>query len=256
MICDPDIVIRVENLKTRFGDHIIHQDLNLEVHRGEILGVVGGSGSGKSVLMNTILGLIAPSHGTIEIFQKKIGSRFDRTEINHRIGVMFQNGALFSSLSVQENVEAPLIEHTRLREPWLEAVALMKIGLVGLDAEVGRQMPAELSGGMRKRVSVARALALDPELLFLDEPTSGLDPIAAAEFDQLIRTLSDTLGLTVVMVTHDLDSLFSVCDRIAVLGKKRVMVEGTIQDMLECDDPWVQSYFRGKRARTIPGLVT
>ena len=249
MICDPDIVIRVEKLKTRFGDHIIHQDLNLEVHRGEILGVVGGSGSGKSVLMNTILGLIAPSHGAIENSQKKIGSRFDRTEIDHRIGVMFQNGALFSSLSVQENVEAPLIEHTRLREPWLEAVALMKIGLVGLDAEVGRQMPAELSGGMRKRVSVARALALDPELLFLDEPTSGLDPIAAAEFDQLIRTLSDTLGLTVVMVTHDLDSLYSISDRVAVVADQKIVEVSPIAELERSDHPWIRAFLGGRAER-------
>lgn len=240
--------VRVKGLTTEFGERVVHQNLDLEIRRGEILGIVGGSGSGKSVLLNTILGLKAPSSGTIEILGEELPPGADRRPIDRRIGVMFQNGALFSSLTVQENVEAPLIEHTSLRGPWLGRVARMKIALVGLAPEAAAQKPAELSGGMRKRASVARALALDPELLFLDEPTSGLDPIGAAEFDKLVRTLSDSLGLTVVMITHDLASLYAICDRVAVVADKRITAIAPVAELERSDHPWIRDYFRGGRA--------
>ena len=239
-------IIRVHGLTTRFGEHVVHEDLGLEVRRGEILAIVGGSGSGKSVLVNAILGLLTPHRGTIEIFGKKMANITDRLAVDRRIGVMFQHGALFSSLNVQQNVEAPLIEHAGLHGEWLEQVALMKIGLVGLAADVARQQPNELSGGMRKRASVARALALDPELLFLDEPTSGLDPIGAAEFDQLIRTLTDTLGLTVVMITHDLYSLYSICDRAAVVADRKIVEVASIPELEQSDHPWIEKFFSGR----------
>lgn len=244
-----DHIIRVEGLTTRFGEHVVHEDLDLDVRRGEILAILGGSGSGKSVLVNAILGLFEPDSGTIEIFGKEMSDVSDRLAVDRRIGVMFQHGALFSSLTVRQNVEAPLIEHAELRGEWLRRVALMKIGLVGLAAEVARQQPTELSGGMRKRASVARALALDPELLFLDEPTSGLDPIGAAEFDQLIRTLTDTLGLTVVMITHDLDSLYSICDRAAVVADRKIVETASIPELEESDHPWVKDFFAGRAGR-------
>ena len=246
MSMEHDHPICVEGLTTRFGDHVIHEDLDLEVRRGEILAILGGSGSGKSVLVNAILGLLKPDSGTIEIFGKEMSDVSDRMAVDRRIGVMFQHGALFSSLNVQQNVEAPLIEHSELRGDWLQRVALMKIGLVGLEAEVARQQPTELSGGMRKRASVARALVLDPELLFLDEPTSGLDPIGAAEFDQLIRTLTDTLGLTVVMITHDLDSLYSICDRAAVVADRKIVEIASIPELEKSDHPWVKEFFAGR----------
>ncbi|MCF3641945.1 ABC transporter ATP-binding protein [Rhizobium sp. TRM95111] len=248
-----DIVLSVKDLTVGFGSKIVLDKLNLDIYRGEILGFVGASGTGKSVLMRTVLRLLPRRSGSIHI----LGADFDkaseeeRLRLDMRLGVLFQHGALFSSLTVLENIQVPMREYLDLPKAMMDELARLKIELVGLAPEAAEKYPSELSGGMIKRAALARALALDPDLVFLDEPTSGLDPIGAAEFDELIAKLRDTLGLTVYMVTHDLDSLFSVCDRIAVLGQKRVLVEGTIDDMLACDDEWVQAYFQGKRARAI-----
>ncbi|WP_431322390.1 ABC transporter ATP-binding protein [Rhizobium sp. YTU87027] len=247
------VVLSARGVTVGFGSKVVLDNLNLDIYRGEILGFVGASGTGKSVLMRTVLRLLPRRSGTIKI----LGQDFDqldepqRNALDMRLGVLFQQGALFSSLTVKENIQVPMREYLDLPQSLMDELAQLKIRLVGLAADAADKYPSELSGGMIKRAALARALALDPELVFLDEPTSGLDPIGAAEFDELIARLRDTLGLTVYMVTHDLDSLFSVCDRIAVLGKKRVLVEGTIDDMLACDDPWVQAYFKGKRARSI-----
>ena len=251
---DDPIAIRVRGLKNSFGPQVVHEDLDLDVRNGEILGVVGGSGTGKSVLMRSIIGLQRPDEGEVLVFGESMLDKdeLEALDIRRRWGVLFQGGALFSTLTVAENVQVPIKEYyPRYDQRFLDEIAAYKVVLAGLPADAGPKYPAELSGGMIKRAALARALALDPALVFLDEPTSGLDPIGAAEFDELIAKLRDTLGLTVYMVTHDLDSLFSVCDRIAVLGQKKVLVEGTIEDMLAFDDPWVQSYFRGKRARSI-----
>ncbi|MGW9232932.1 ABC transporter ATP-binding protein [Pseudorhizobium sp. NPDC055634] len=250
---DREVVLSVRDVTVGFGSNIVLDKLNLDVYRGEILGFVGASGTGKSVLMRTVLRLLPRRSGTIEI----LGTNYDRaTELERmaldtRVGVLFQQGALFSSLTVKENIQLPMREYLDLPQALMDELAYLKIEMVGLAPDAADKYPSELSGGMIKRAALARALALDPELMFLDEPTSGLDPIGAADFDMLIARLRDTLGLTVYMVTHDLDSLFSVCDRIAVLGKKRVLVEGTLEDMFAFDDPWVQSYFRGKRARSV-----
>ncbi|MBB6485192.1 phospholipid/cholesterol/gamma-HCH transport system ATP-binding protein [Rhizobium lusitanum] len=248
-----DIVLSARDVTVAFGSKVVLDKLNLNIYRGEILGFVGASGAGKSVLLRTVLRLLPRRSGKIEI----LGEDYDKLDENERnrldmrLGVLFQQGALFSSLTVKENIQVPMREYLDLPKEMMDELALMKIRMVGLAADAADKYPSELSGGMIKRAALARALALDPDLVFLDEPTSGLDPIGATEFDELIAKLRDTLGLTVYMVTHDLDSLFSVCDRIAVLGQKRVLVEGTVEDMLACDDPWVQSYFRGKRARSI-----
>ncbi|EPE98152.1 ABC transporter ATP-binding protein [Rhizobium grahamii] len=248
-----DVVLSARGVTVAFGSKVVLDNLNLDIYRGEILGFVGASGTGKSVLMRTVLRLLPRRSGNIKI----LGQDFDeldepqRNALDMRLGVLFQQGALFSSLTVKENIQVPMREYLDLPQSLMNELAKLKIRLVGLAADAADKYPSELSGGMIKRAALARALALDPELVFLDEPTSGLDPIGAAEFDELIARLRDTLGLTVYMVTHDLDSLFSVCDRIAVLGKKRVLVEGTIDDMLAYDDPWVQAYFKGKRARSI-----
>jgi len=248
-----DVVLSARDVTVGFGPKVVLDKLNLDIYRGEILGFVGASGTGKSVLMRTVLRLLPRRSGTIKI----LGQDFDeldepeRNALDMRLGVLFQQGALFSSLTVKENIQVPMREYLDLPVTLMDELAHLKIRMVGLAADAADKYPSELSGGMIKRAALARALALDPELVFLDEPTSGLDPIGAAEFDELIANLRDSLGLTVYMVTHDLDSLFSVCDRIAVLGKKRVMVEGTIDDMLAYDDPWVQAYFKGKRARSI-----
>ncbi|MBY5335831.1 ABC transporter ATP-binding protein [Rhizobium leguminosarum] len=248
-----DIVLSARDVTVGFGSKVVLDNLNLNIYRGEILGFVGASGTGKSVLMRTVLRLLPRRSGTIKI----LGQNFDeldepqRNALDMRLGVLFQQGALFSSLTVKENIQVPMREYLDLPTSLMDELAYLKIRMVGLAADAADKYPSELSGGMIKRAALARALSLDPELVFLDEPTSGLDPIGAAEFDELIANLRDSLGLTVYMVTHDLDSLFSVCDRIAVLGKKRVMVEGTIDDMLAYDDPWVQAYFKGKRARSI-----
>lgn len=251
---DRETILSVKDLTVGFGEKIVLDKLNLDIYRGEILGFVGASGAGKSVLMRTVLRLLPRRSGTIQI----LGSDYDtvdevqRTALDTRLGVLFQHGALFSALTVKENIQLPMREYLDLPRWLMDELAYLKIELVGLNPDAADKYPSELSGGMIKRAALARALALDPDLVFLDEPTSGLDPIGAAEFDELIAQLRDTLGLTVYMVTHDLDSLFSVCDRIAVLGQKRVLVEGTLDDMLGFDDAWVQSYFRGKRARSIP----
>jgi phospholipid/cholesterol/gamma-HCH transport system ATP-binding protein len=251
-----DIILSAKDVTVAFGTKVVLDKLNLDVYRGEILGFVGASGTGKSVLMRTVLRLLPRQSGKIEILGADYDKldESDRNKLDMRLGVLFQQGALFSSLTVKENIQVPMREYLDLPKAMMDELAHMKIRMVGLAADAADKYPAELSGGMIKRAALARALALDPDLVFLDEPTSGLDPIGAAEFDELIARLRDTLGLTVYMVTHDLDSLFSVCDRIAVLGEKRVLVEGTIDDMLACDEPWVKSYFRGKRARSIvPG---
>ncbi|MEI5679402.1 MULTISPECIES: ABC transporter ATP-binding protein [unclassified Mesorhizobium] len=248
-----DIVLSARDITVGFGDKIVLENLSLDIRRGEILGFVGASGAGKSVLLRTVLGLNQKRSGTIKLFGVDVdkASDADRLKLDMRMGVLFQQGALFSALTVLENVQVPMREYLDLPKRLMDELALLKIELVGLPRDAAGKFPSELSGGMIKRAALARALALDPDLVFLDEPTSGLDPIGAADFDELVAKLRDTMGLTVYMVTHDLDSLFAVCDRIAVLGKKRVLVEGTIQNMLESDEPWVKSYFRGKRARQI-----
>jgi len=250
-VADDDIIIRVRGLKTQFGRQVIHENLDLDVRRGEILAIVGGSGTGKSVLIRTIVGLNRQAAGTIEVFGKDLQqvSERERRQIEQRWGVLFQDGALFSSLTVAQNVEVPLKEHLHLPQQLLDEIAAVKISMVGLPPEAGAKFPSELSGGMRKRAGLARSLAQDPELLFLDEPTAGLDPIGAAAFDELIARLREILGLTVVMVTHDLDTLYSVCDRIAVLAEKRVLVIGPMAEMLRETHPWVHEYFHGPRSR-------
>jgi phospholipid/cholesterol/gamma-HCH transport system ATP-binding protein len=247
------VVLSVHDLTVGFGSTIVLDNLNLDIYRGEILGFVGASGTGKSVLMRTVLRLLPRRGGSIKILGTDYDEATDeqRVALDTRLGVLFQHGALFSSLTVKENIQLPMREYLDLPQSLMDELAYLKIEMVGLAPEAADKYPSELSGGMIKRAALARALALDPDLVFLDEPTSGLDPIGAAEFDMLIARLRDTLGLTVYMVTHDLDSLFSVCDRIAVLGQKRVLVEGTLEDMFAFDDPWVQSYFRGKRARSV-----
>jgi phospholipid/cholesterol/gamma-HCH transport system ATP-binding protein len=247
----PETAIRVRDLVVGFGDKLVMQGLDLDVYRGEVLGFVGGSGTGKSVLTRTILGLIRKRSGLIEIFGADVDSLPLReyAVIDRRIGVMFQQGALFSGLTVKQNVEVPMREHLRLSPRLSDELAMLKIELAGLDLDAADKYPSELSGGMTKRAALARALALDPELVFLDEPTSGLDPISAAEFDELIATLQRTLGLTVFMVTHDLDSLYSICDRIAALADGKVIAEGPMSTMLASQHPWLRAYFHGKRAR-------
>ena len=246
-----EAVIRVRNLTNRFGDQVVHDSLNLDVWRGEVLGVVGGSGTGKSVLLRTIVGLNKPAAGSIEVLGVDVlnGPESERKRIEKSWGVAFQDGALFSSLTVLQNVMAPLREHTGISESLMESLGGLKISLVGLPQLSCSKFPSELSSGMRKRAALARALSLDPEIVFLDEPTAGLDPIGAAAYDDLIGELQQALGLTVFMVTHDLDSLYAICDRIAVLAEKRVLVEGPIEDMTKVDHPWVQEYFTGPRAR-------
>ena len=247
-------VISVRDLVVGFGTAPVLDNVTLDVLRGEILGFVGGSGAGKSVLMRTIIGLLPRRNGTIEVFGKDMTTLNDqeRRATERRWGVLFQQGALFSSLNVQQNIEFPIREYLKDLSPRLIAeIALAKLEMVGLDANVRTKYPAELSGGMIKRVALARALALDPEIVFLDEPTSGLDPIGAAEFDELIGTLQRTLGLSVFMVTHDLDSLHAICSRIAVLSEGRVIAAGPIEAMLASEHPWLKSYFRGKRGRPV-----
>ncbi|GAB4173319.1 MAG: ABC transporter ATP-binding protein [Wenzhouxiangellaceae bacterium] len=248
-------VIRVRNLVNRFGDDLIHDHLELEMRRGEILGVVGGSGSGKSVLMRSILGLHHPNEGHIELF----GHVLDDPEhwqrlVATRTGVLFQDGALFSSLTVLENLELPMRTHRPELSPELRRMlAGSKIRLAGLPLTACEKYPSQLSGGMRKRAALARALVMEPELLFLDEPTAGLDPIGAAEFDQLLRTVQRALGLSVFLITHDLDTLYAVCDRIAVLADRRVIATGPLEEIETLDHPWVREYFHGPRARAARG---
>ncbi|MBO9715225.1 ABC transporter ATP-binding protein [Sphingomonas sp.] len=247
-----EIVIQVRGLTNRFGDQLVHSELDLDVRRGEILGVVGGSGTGKSVLMRSIIGLQTPEAGHIEVFGENTVGRDDTeiADIRKRWGILFQGGALFSTLTVSENVQVPLKEYyPQIRAPLLEEIAGYKVVMSGLAPDAGPKYPAELSGGMKKRAGLARALALDPELLFLDEPTAGLDPIGAAAFDELTRSLQRTLGLTVFLITHDLDTLYAICDRVAVLADGHVIAVGTIPELLALDHPWIQEYFNGPRGR-------
>ena len=247
---EPAIVI--EGLKNAFGSHVVHEDLDLIVRQGEILGVVGGSGTGKSVLLRAIIGLQVPDEGHIEVLGDKVAEERDPDDIDvrSRWGVLFQGGALFSTLTVAENVEVPLKEfHPEISDELRREIALYKIKLAGLPDDAADKFPSELSGGMRKRAGLARALALDPELLFVDEPTAGLDPIGAAAFDELTRELQETLGHTVFLITHDLDTLYEICDRVAVLADKRVIAVGTIPELLALDHPWIQEYFNGPRGR-------
>ena len=243
-----DVIIHIEGLVNGFGNKIIHDHLDLDVYRGEVLGVVGGSGAGKSVLLRTIIGLNKPREGTIEVFGKRTGfaegHRMRALEV--RWGILFQEGALFSSQTLAENIQVPLREYTRMSQSLMDEIAEMKLALVGLPPDTAQRFPSELSGGMKKRAGLARALALDPELLFLDEPTSGLDPISANQFDELIGELQESLGLTVFMVTHDLDSLSAVCDRIAVLVDKKIKT-GTIEELRKDTTPWIHEYFSGPR---------
>jgi phospholipid/cholesterol/gamma-HCH transport system ATP-binding protein len=243
-------VIRIEGLRAQFGAQVIHDRLDLEVRQGEIFGIVGGSGTGKSVLLREILGLVRPAAGRIEVLGRDLAALGDaeRRALQSRQGVLFQQGALFTSLTVADNVAAPLRERHRLPARLVHELAALKVALAGLPADAGAKYPAQLSGGMRKRAGLARALALDPEILFLDEPTAGLDPIGAAGFDRLIRGLQQSLGLTVVMVTHDLDTLHAICDRIAALVDKRALV-GSLAELRAADHPWLQAYFGGPRGR-------
>lgn len=243
-------VISIRGLKTRFGAQVVHDGVDLDVKKGEVIGLVGGSGTGKSVLLREIVGLMDPSAGTIEVLGKDTASLSERERLalQARWGMLFQDGALFSSLTVLENIKVPLKEHTTLPPDLIDEIARVKVAIVGLPPDAADKYPSQLSGGMRKRAGLARALAMDPEILFLDEPTAGLDPIGAAAFDELIGSLQKSLGLTVFMVTHDLDSLYAICDRIAVLVDKKLVV-GTIDELLRQEHPWIRDYFHGPRGR-------
>ena len=245
-------IIEVRGLCNSFGDQVVHDGLDLDVRRGEIIGVVGGSGTGKSVLMRSIIGLQQPQAGEILVFgEPTIGRDEDEAkDVRRRWGILFQGAALFSTLTVAENIQVPIREYyPRVDQQLLDEIASYKIVMAGLPAEAAPKFPAELSGGMKKRAGIARALALDPELLFLDEPTAGLDPIGAAAFDQLIKELRDALGLTVFIITHDLDTLYAICDRVAVIADKKVIAIGTIPELLALDHEWVEEYFKGPRGR-------
>lgn len=244
-------LIEVRDLTNAFGSQVVHQHLDLDVMRGEILGIVGGSGTGKSVLLRSIVGLQRPTAGSVKVFGENLLSLSPekRSQVERRFGVLFQSGALFSSLTVLENIALPLIEHAGLSRDEAENLAVVKLALAGLPETAAYKYPDSLSGGMIKRAALARALALDPEIVFLDEPTAGLDPISAAAFDQLILTLRDALGLTVFLVTHDLDTLYTICDRVAVLSQKRVLVAGDLTTVAATQDAWVHDYFHGPRGR-------
>ncbi len=250
---DSNLIIRVRDLHVGFGPHMVLNGLDLDVKAGEVMGFVGGSGQGKSVLTRTILGLLKKTSGEIDVFGENLDSLSpeEHRVLERRWGVLFQSGALFSALTVKQNIQAPMREYLALSQGTMDELAMLKLRLVGLPPDAADKVPSELSGGMVKRAALARALALDPELLFLDEPTSGLDPIGAADFDDLISTLQKTLGLTVFMVTHDLDSLYSICDTIAALADGKVIASGPLSTLLASDHPWLRSYFHGKRARTI-----
>lgn len=236
-------LLKLTNITTQFGSHVVHHQLNLTVYTGEILGLVGGSGSGKSVLLRTAIGLNKAASGTVEL----------NTE---QFGVLFQHGALFSSLTVAENVALPLLEHTNVPRRQVYELAQLKLALVGLDPSVGHRYPAELSGGMIKRAALARALIREPTMLFLDEPTAGLDPISAASFDELLLTLSRALDLTVILITHDLDTLHTICDRVAVLAQKKILAVDSLPAVAQTDDPWIQAYFHGPRGRSAQAQQT
>ena len=255
---DNAAVIEVRGLRNRFGAQVVHEGLDLDVRRGEVLAVIGGSGAGKSVLLRSIIGLQEPAAGQVRVFgtDLRASDAATRAAIERRWGVMFQDGALFSSLTVIENIQVPMIEHQKLPADLMDELARLKIALVGLPADAAHKVPAQLSGGMRKRAGIARALALDPEILFLDEPTSGLDPLGAAAFDELIVTLKQSLDLTVFLVTHDLDSIFTCCDRVAVLVDRHVVAIDTPARISEHPHPWIQQCFRGPRGRSAESALT
>jgi phospholipid/cholesterol/gamma-HCH transport system ATP-binding protein len=258
MVRKSENIITVRGLKTGFGEQIVHDGLDLDVKRGEIFGVVGGSGTGKSVLMRSIIGLQTPIAGDITVFGEDTVGReeTDAIDVRKRWGVLFQGGALFSTLTVAENVQVPLREfYPELDPALLDEIASYKVVMSGLPADAGPKFPSELSGGMKKRAGLARALAMDPDLLFLDEPTAGLDPIGAAAFDELTKALQKTLGLTVFLITHDLDTLYAICDRVAVLADKKVIAVGTIPELLATDHPWIQEYFNGPRGRAATASI-
>ena len=245
-----DVVVDVEGVVTRFGQQTVHEGLNLQIRRGELVALIGGSGSGKSVLLREILGLQRPTAGSVRLLGTDMwqGSAAELAATRRRFGMMFQEGALFSSLDVAGNVATPLREHTDTPAALLPRLVNLRLALAGLSAEVGTKMPAQLSGGMKKRAALARALALEPEVLFLDEPTSGLDPITARAFDELLAFLNRDLGLTVLMVTHDLDSLLSIARRIVVLGRGTVIADGSVDEVVAVDDPWIKSYFSSRHS--------
>jgi phospholipid/cholesterol/gamma-HCH transport system ATP-binding protein len=257
-VSESENIIEVRGLKNSFGTQTVHEDLDLDVRRGEILGVVGGSGTGKSVLMRSIIGLQHPVEGEVSVLGESMIGRDEEEakNIRRRWGILFQGAALFSTLTVAENVQVPVREYyPKINQQLLDEIAAYKIVMSGLPAEAGPKFPSELSGGMKKRAGIARALALDPDLLFLDEPTAGLDPIGAAAFDELIRELRNALGLTVFLITHDLDTLYAICDRVAVLADKKVVAIGTIPELLALDHEWIQEYFRGPRGRAAENTV-
>lgn len=249
-------VIEVNNLTTAFGDYVVHRNLSLQVNRGEVVGVIGGSGTGKSVLLRAIIGLMPIQAGSIRVLGEEVAGREspDSKRLERRTGVLFQDGALFSSLTVAQNIQAAVREHYSVPQKLLDEIAALKLSMAGLPPETGSKYPSELSGGMRKRAGLARALALDPELLFLDEPTAGLDPIGASRFDTLIAELRGSLGLTVFLVTHDIDSLIAVSDRVAVLARGQVIATGPVAELANIDDPWLQDYFSGPRGRMARGV--
>ena len=246
-------IISVRDLVVGFGRQVVLDHLSLDVHKGEVLGLVGASGGGKSVLMRTIIGLVPRRDGAIDVMGEEVGASQDRNtrKAAGRWGILFQQGALFSSLTARQNIQFPLRENLVMSDALLDEIANAKLEMVGLRAEDGDKFPAELSGGMTKRVALARALALDPAIVFLDEPTSGLDPIAAGDFDALIKTLQKTLGLTVFMVTHDLASLNTVCDRVAALADGKIVAIGPMRELLQSTHPWVRAYFHGKRSQML-----
>ena len=252
-MAEPDIVIRVRDLVVGFGRQVVLDRLSLDVRRGEVLGLVGASGGGKTVLMRAIIGLIPKRAGSIEVMgvDRDIASASDARALERRWGILFHQGALFSSLTVRENIQFPMRENLQLSQELRDELANAKLEMVGLSPSDGLKFPSELSGGMTKRAALARALALDPEILFLDEPTSGLDPISAGEFDSLIKSLQQTLNFTVFMVTHDLYSLEMECDRIAALADGKIAAIGPVAEVIQSSHPWVKSYFQGKRARVI-----
>lgn len=248
-----ELAIRIRGLRNSFGDQVVHEGLDLDVRRGEILGIVGGSGTGKSVLMRSIIGLQEADEGEIRVFDTRMSEvedEYDALDLRRRWGVLFQGGALFSTLTVAENIQVPIREfYPHMDTDLRDEIAAYKVAMVGLPPSAGPKYPSELSGGMKKRAGLARALALDPALLFLDEPTAGLDPIGAAAFDTLTRNLKEAMGLTVFLITHDLDTLYAICDRVAVLADKKVIAVGTIDELLATDHPWIQEYFNGPRGR-------
>ncbi|WP_127470695.1 ABC transporter ATP-binding protein [Thiomicrorhabdus aquaedulcis] len=247
-IDDALTLINVNQLVTRFGKNTVHESVSFTVKRGEVVALIGGSGTGKSVLLREMVGLLRPTQGTVSLFNQAIwqANSQELSALRQRFGMLFQDGALFSSISVERNVATPLFEHTQIGQEDCLQLARLKLALVGLPASAAQKMPNELSGGMRKRVALARAMALDPELLFLDEPTSGLDPISARAFDDLVRTLADNLGLTVFLVTHDLDTLLGIVDRVIVLSAGKVLGDGTVDDIRRISDPWLTQYFNSR----------